>query len=359
MRQIHSAGIDKIVLTTPEFRIREMSDKWSVKPATLKWSKDMPGQPYLDTDMAGNEIRGAKIYANSDKTGAQWNGSRIGNEFRLMVTFNPSKMGHAYTLAGTRSDTFRESIKRITHEAAGMDLVLDISKMNLSRVDIAKQSNMTHPVWQYNDAFRMLDGGKQMTERQYPDGYIFLNTQTEICFYDKVAEMEYLGLSQSIAGETNLMRAEVRSLKTENVGRVLNISTLADLCRMDDDAINQAYTKQMSRKVFKSQTGWTQLTLNLDDEMALLKKCQQEYGRNWVLRYCAMQSDWDAHISQLGGMKRFAEMLEHMGMRRETAWRQTKDLMKMMNMKAAADRTRSTLTPAMLLDELAETFLAA
>jgi hypothetical protein len=309
--------------------------------------------------MAGNELRGKKLYANSEKTGAQWNASRIGGEFRLSVTFNPSKMAHPYTIAGTRSDAFRQSIKRIADEAAALDLDVDISKMNLSRVDVAKQSRMAHPVWQYNDAFRMLDGGKRMTEREFQNGYMFANTQTQCCFYDKVAEMEANGLSQSIAGETNLMRAEMRSLKTKNVGRVLNISTLADLCRMEHDEVDHAYTLQMSRKVFKSQSKWTQLSLNLDDEMALLKRCHEEYARNSVLRYLAMQGDMDAHISRLGGMESFKDMLEQSGMDRSTAWRVEKDIMKMLKIKAQADRTRTTLTPAMLLDELEMTFLAA
>lgn len=362
MRPIHSAGIDKVVLTTPDFKMRNpMSNgRWTLVPAKMKLSKDMPGQPYLDTDMEGNEYRGQRMFANAETTGATYEAKRMGGEFRLMIAFNPSKMAHPYTLAGTRSDAFRHSIKRIADEAAALDLDVDISKMNLSRVDVAKQSRMAHPVWQYGDAFRMLNGGKRMEKREYEGGYLFANKQTQCLFYDKVAEMQANGLSQSIAGETNLMRAEMRSLKTENVGRVLNISTLADLCRMEHDEVDHAYTKQMSRKVFKSQAEWTQLSLNLDDEIALLKRCREAYNStNYALRYLAMQGDMDAHISRLGGMESFKDMLVQSGMRRETAWRVEQDIIKMMKIKAQADRIRSILTPAMLLDELAVTFLAA
>jgi hypothetical protein len=250
-------------------------------------------------------------------------------------------------------------MKRITDEMAGLGIRTDLMATKAYRVDVAKQATMSHPLHQYEDAFRMLKGGSRMKRKGYESGYQFENTQTQCVFYDKVAEMTANKLDQSIAGETNLMRAEVRALEAKSVGRVLNISTLADLCRMEHDELDHAYTKQMKRKVFVSTGAWQQLTLNIEDEVGLLKRCRKECGEKWWLAYFAIHGNMDAHIVRLGGIQILRQMLMDAGMSRAQAFRIDAELMKMSRIKAQADRTRSIVTPAMLLDELAETFLAA
>lgn len=361
MRPLHSAGIDKITATTFDFELEDVrAGGWNVK-ASSQLSRNMDEAQYLLTDRAGYSVRGDRIYHNSKVTGANYTASRMrsGGNLSLSVNFNPSKMAHPYTLAGTRSDTFRESMKRITDEMAGLGIRTDLMATKAYRVDVAKQATMSHPLHQYEDAFRMLKGGSRMKRKGYESGYQFENTQTQCVFYDKVAEMTANKLDQSIAGETNLMRAEVRALEAKSVGRVLNISTLADLCRMEHDELDQAYTKQMKRKVFVSAGAWQQLTLNIEDELGVMKRCKDECGEKWWLAHLAIVGDFDAYIAKLGGVKMYSQMLMEVGYSRASAKRMPHDLMKMSRIKAQAERTRSILTPAMLLDELAETFLAA
>jgi hypothetical protein len=362
MKPIHSSGVDKVTLTTFDFDIQDVRSVggWQNKAVT-QLSRHMDEATYLLTDASGYVIRGDRMYYNSKATGANYtiSRSRSGGNLSLAVNFNPSKMAHPYTLAGTQSEPFRQSVGRIEAEMAALSIRANLMSAKAFRIDVAKQATMLHPLHQYEDAFRLLRGGGRMKRKGYEGGYQFHNTQTQCVFYDKVAEMAANKMDKLIAGEYNFMRAEVRALEAKSVGRVLNISTLADLCRMEHNDLHSAYSKQLERKVFTSTGAWQQLTLNIEDEVDLLRRCRDECGEKWWLAYFAMQGNMDAHIVRLGGLHILRKMLVEAGMSRAQSFRIEAEIMKMSKIKAQADKVRHDVTPATLLEELSETFMAA
>lgn len=357
MNPIHSAGIDKITATTFDFEVDDiMGGQWGIKSNSRLTPETAEGQ-YLLTDKRGNIARGNILYHNSKETGANYNISRIrtGGNLSLSVNFNPSKMNHSHLLCLPTSKEYSDSINRISNELSALGVHANHQTMKLFRVDVAKQASMSMSVDQYGNAFKMLNAGR-MNQREYPNGHQFLNTQICCAFYDKVAEMKARKLDQSVSGYSNLMRAEVRALDGKSVGRVLNISTLLDLCMMEHDALDYAYKKCMKSRVFGKPSEWEQMTLSLDDEAELVKRLRSKYGTQWLTFYVGMDAI-ESKVLGMGGIRNFRSVLQDAGMNRQHTYKVIAMVRQMMKDKAVYDKSRKVVTPAMLLEELMDTFV--
>lgn len=354
-------GIDKIQLTTPDFRVDDVFCGLFGRDTSIKQGQTEADIPYLLTDGKGNEVRARKIWHNpveSDhkSTGANYTVSRKYGNLSLLIQFNPSKMDNPYHLIPVSSNSYKASLMRIQEEMKSIGIHADIYSSKLSRVDIARQAEMSMPVYQYEDAFRMMKG-RRLKERIYENGFLFANKSTQCVFYDKEHEMKINKLDSNLNGETNFMRAEIRALKNKSVGSVLNISTLKDLNNLDDEYIRLRYVKHLEGKVLSKVLEGRQMTLDYSKEVEILKFYQQQYNRKGWLTYFAIDGI-DEKLNQIGGLEKFRQLLMDAGTTRQHSYTVIGELKGILQDKAKQDRANNKVSPATMLQEIREKFAA-
>ena len=336
-------GIDKIALTSQEFRAVDLS-KFSIS------SVKKPGEdvPYLITDKHGTEYFGNKAFVQTDSTILDI------NQRGILVVFNPCKLLHPYKLNSDLSaitDTIKQEVKD-----AGIDL--DINSCSIARIDLTKQAEMNQPVHTYNDAFGYMRG-KRLVSKSYPSGYYFGNKSTESVFYDKRAEMVHK-FKMNIP-ESNFMRAEVKYKRTKNVIAELQVQTYQALLQTDTDQLNTSYNNYLNKRVFSKIHEGEQLTLNFKNEVELLKAYLVKHPRGGITKYL-FNLGIDTAIEMFGSLEGIRELLEASEVPRTTVYRTIQQLNKEIQQKAILDKQRGINTGkplntiAFRLKEVQDTF---
>ena len=124
--------------------------------------------------------------------------------------------------------------------------------MSVSRLDIAKDQYMDHPLHNYQYVFNRL-GGVRLKSKEEGDGYTFKNKSTMVQFYDKLKEYQWShGFVQ--LPDNRLMRCEVRGLKKDSVNRLFQLRTLKDLEDCGLDYLDNQYKKALNRRIFKNSS---------------------------------------------------------------------------------------------------------
>lgn len=330
-------GIDKIALTTQEFRcvdVTEFGRNENHKPGKAL--------PYITTDQKGVEYFGTNMYLQTDSTIIDINSKGV------LVVFNPCKLKHPYKLNSdltSITDTIKTEVLK-----AGIDL--DLENCSVARIDLTKQAEMKHPVHVYNSAFGYLRG-KRLVSKSYPSGYSFGNKSTECVMYDKGIEMVYKFKMQ--IPESNFMRAEVKYKRTKNVITELGCQTYQALLQTDADQLNSSYNNYLNKRVFSKMHDGEQLTLNFTNEVELLKGYLVKYPRGGITKYL-FNLGIDTAIEMFGSLEGIRELLEASEVKRSTIYRTIQQLNIEMQRKATLDKQRGIETIASRLKEVQDTF---
>lgn len=351
-------GVDKIELFTPDFEVMDAFSRQFAIDETIRQGETRDHIPYLFTDKKGNEVRAHKIYHNSKLTGANYTMSRMGKDGHLSLSFrwNPSKMNHPYFLADIESEAITKSIQRMEAELSAIGIKANLYDAKLSRVDLAKQAQMRQNIYEYEPVFRTLEG-RRLKSKIYETAYSFANKSTECVFYDKIAEMKAHKLDANLQGEKNLMRCEVKAKKTESIGSVLNISTLNDLLQMSNDAANHVYVRYLERKIFSKWHKPEQLLIPFDDQVEILKFYRERNKKAGWRDFLMVMQNTNEYIESIGGVEKFRQLLESAGYNRQNTYRIESIVIKRMKEAAALKMSVNKITPAMMMDELIQTFL--
>lgn len=336
-------GIDKIALTSQEFRCVDLSNFG-------RNENHKPGKalPYIATDQKGVEYFGTNMYLQTDSTVIDINSKGV------LVVFNPCKLKHPYKLNSDLSsitDTIKTEVLK-----AGLDM--DLENCSVARIDLTKQAEMEQPVHNYNDAFGYLRG-KRLVSKSYPSGYSFGNKSTECVMYDKGVEM--VSKFKMKIPESNFMRAEVKYKRTKNVITELQCQTYQTLLNTDEDQLNSSYNNYLNKRVFSKMHDGEQLTLNFKNEVQLLKGYLSKYPRGGITKYL-FNLGIEAAIELFGSLEGIKHLLEASEVPRRTIYRTLQQLNIEMQHKATLDKQRgiNTGTPlntiASRLKEVQDTF---
>jgi len=330
-------GIDKIALTSKEFRCVDLSNFG-------RSAIHHPGKalPYITTDKKGVEYFGNKMFLQTDSTIIDINSKGV------LVVFNPCKLKHPYKLNSdltTITDTIKTEVLK-----AGIDL--DLENCGVARIDLTKQAEMEQPVHVYNSAFGYLRG-KRLVSKSYPSGYYFGNKSTESVFYDKGVEMVYKFKMQ--IPESNFMRAEVKYKRTKNVITELNCKTYQALLNTDVSQLNSSYNNYLNKRVFSKMHDGEQLTLNFTNEVELLKGYLAKHPRGGITKYL-FNLGIDTAIEMFGSLEGIRELLEASEVPRRTIYRTIQQLNIEIQYKATLDKQRGIDTIASRLKEVQDTF---
>lgn len=337
------AGIDKVGLHAKGYVVRTLNG-WSEK-AGRKVGEE---PPVFLRDGEGTPVPGAGFFFNAGNVNVDLSPKG------LLVSFNPSKVVHPYALLTDPAEVGRigDDVQRTLH-AHGVDVTVDA--MQLVRLDLARQRQLTHPLHTYGQALAHLQG-KRMKGTKYPDGYAFRNTQREDLFYNKTKEVH--DKQRLTIAEDRLGRFEARWKKGRPLAKDMGFSSFGDLRRADPEQLTTTYVQALNRDVFRTDPKAVQMVLNFDTEASILRDYIQA-GRGGAYRYL-LDLHTGPHVEALGGWDAFGELLRQAGMPDRTA-RYTLQQLRSQAQRAAfvnARRDREAVNLHTLLDELKHAFAA-
>jgi hypothetical protein len=148
----------------------------------------------------------------------------------------------------------RDAVAQCARDAglslADVGLHFPMSKARLVRADLAQNVELSHPVECYTPVFGALSARKSVDKQDFGGtGFLMRNTQRQIAFYDKGAEMHAKGADLDQCPR-NTLRPEVRLMKGRVVRDALGVETLEDLNR-GWEKIAGAYSESIERDVFR------------------------------------------------------------------------------------------------------------
>ena len=337
------AGIDKVALHTKAYVPKSLNG-WSEKGGR----KVGEAPPCFLHDDNGQPIEGTGFFLNAGEVNVDLSAKG------LLVSFNPSKIRHPYALLTDPAEVGRigEQVQRTLTKNG---LLVNVDDMQLVRLDLAKQHQLTHPLSAYGQALSQLKG-KRMTGHKYPDGYSFRNTQREDVFYNKTREV--LEKQQLTIAEDRLGRFEAKWKKGRPLAKDFQFSSFRDLRKSDPEQLTAVYVNALHRDVFRTDPKAVQLVLNLDTEAELLKGYRQA-GRGGVTKYL-LDMHAGPHVEALGGWDALGRLMREAGYPDRTI-RHTLMQLRSQAQRAAfvnARRDRAAVNLHTLLQELRHVYAA-
>lgn len=235
------AGIDKLVLTTHEYRVSD-TKPLNILPVAKFAGQDTASEGNFLFNCKGEPIHGAKAFVNTETYQANI------SEYGLSVRFNPSKILHPFELLAD-AETLRSVCMQVEKSLQDNAIHTSLQGMKVSRLDIAKQANMPRLVSHYAPAFEAmhLKGAPNGKVRHGTETFRNGNRTLQACFYDKQKELNPKGQP------SDFMRAEVRILNTSGVKRHAGINTLGQVIQAGQEGWNFAYKRYLNDKLFTDQ----------------------------------------------------------------------------------------------------------
>jgi len=134
--------------------------------------------------------------------------------------------------------------------AAGVHFPME--KARLTRVDLARNVELAYPVANYSPVFQALSTRKTVNKTDFGGtGFLVSNTQRQIAFYDKGAEMR---AKQPKLKDypVNTLRPECRYMKGRVVEDALRVRTIGEL-QSAWETLRPAYIHSLERDVFRAK----------------------------------------------------------------------------------------------------------
>lgn len=269
-------GIDKLVLTTKDYNIKDFS---LLDSHSLTTNKETDFECLIDSFGITKTI----AHHNTNKVNIS-----IGAK-GLKIQVNPNKLINPYKLTYDLGYT-NEIIKNELHKI-GIDT--DIKDTNISRLDIAKQSQMKQKVSAYNLTLMQLSA-KRMQGKDYATGMQYKNTQRKFIFYDKRAELIHNYKKKKldysfITKESNLMRAELQMLTSKSVFNTTKIRTFNKLIETPKDQVLDIYNNYLMNNIIND-------TKVIDIQGKFNFETEQDIFENF---YLGKPNAWAYHLREL------------------------------------------------------------
>jgi hypothetical protein len=156
-------------------------------------------------------VYGSKAFLNTDDFQVNING------FGLGVTFNPSKYLHPFELL-TNSDLLTAVCQDVENKLAEACIRLSLNACKVSRVDIAKQSEMPRQVSYYAPAFDQMKfkGVRSNNVNHGAETFSTRNKTVEACFYDKRKAF----IINRLENELSILSNKARFIKSIITGKL-------------------------------------------------------------------------------------------------------------------------------------------
>jgi hypothetical protein len=340
-----NVGIDKILLTTKEFGVKNLSntDIFGRNVSIKQGGGELP----IYRDIEGTPIQANSFYHNGQK--AIYDISTKG----LAIAFNPSKDLHPYNLISTGKE-LNNRIEDIKTELKSIGILTDINAMKLSRFDLAKNQPMDFPLPMYNEGLKFLKG-KRSDSRSAPDGYYVGNKSHETIFYNKGKELKFRKV-EAITPE-NFLRVEPRFRNTDSVKRYTTIQSVYDLTNIDSSDIETMYKTYLKNVIFSRSKFGSQILIDFDNEIKFYNSIKSKMPKGYF-NYWLQINSIDSLLNMFGSVENVKRFLTDAGENRMTIHRNLSKVKELIATRGILSSTRKEVTPISLLNEIREKFVA-
>lgn len=229
----------------------------------ISFSPDFPATLHSTFDASTGEASGERLlYSAGDRDFYARRASLNTDNFNLSIV--PHREGAEavciiHFSAGAYSDSNLEPLdiegcmsvaRHVESDLRSMGAQMELDKAKLTRLDIARNVELSHPVDCYGPVFAALSCRKKVDKMDFGGtGFLVGNKSWEIGFYDKGAEMEEKG-HEKASCPVNTLRPELRLKKSATVRDALSCDSLADLPKQWGE-LSTAYRRHLTRDVFK------------------------------------------------------------------------------------------------------------
>jgi hypothetical protein len=342
---MENIGIDKIALTTKDFRVKDLSNTniFGRNVSIRQGGAELP----IYSDLSENKIEANNFYHNGKCAIYD-----ISHNKGLNIHFNPSKVLHPYNLVSTGTE-LNSHLQAIKKEMGSIGVLTNLDTMNLSRLDLAKNMEMSHPLLVYQDGFRLLKG-KRSDSRTAPDGFYVGNKSHETIFYDKGKELKYNKVT-AITPE-NYLRAEIRYKKSDAVKRYSTFNNCFDLMSADPTDISGIYKTYLNDVIFSRSKIGTQMLIDFDSEIEIYNNLKAQMPKGYF-GYWLQINSIDRLMNMFGSIENVKRFLTDAGENRMTIYRNIERIKELIATRGSLSTKRNEVTPLSLLAEVKQKFI--
>ena len=306
--QTSLASVDKVSVFTSDFRVSPRASL-DVQPRPFSLSQEEPEHDnplFIDTE--GRPVFGKKAYQNTDRFNLDIQ-TRAGSPY-LTLSFNPNKFAHYYE-GTTDTAQMRAQISSVRHDIDQAGVHLDFDSLRLHRLDLMKQRQLSDPLSVHHSVLSTFSAKRQLS-RAYLDTFLIGNKQHQTAIYDKAIESK-------VPNKPNLVRCEIRALRSRSVSGLFGVDTLSDLMQSDTETLTEAYNQHLRRNVFTNHTAPNE---TLASETRILEYYLETSPRNGVNLY--LRNRGIEHVFRtFGSVEALFASLVNIGLSRQKAheWR--------------------------------------
>jgi hypothetical protein len=277
-------GIDKLKVSTPIFSLDDWRP-WNEKPAPArKAGEETAPAPRLIAHVNGRDVYNG-LYYNSPTGRFSADVTHDGADVSLYLTVNPSKLHGGLITDSNAVHEIMQDIRREMRETLRVDFSLPDT--NISRIDLAADALMVHPVNHYAELIR---GAKARPNagNEYPNGFRFGASDTwQTCTYDRglknlLDEIAAQGLKAPMPKNTHLMRNEARYMTRKYIRRNATFDTFGAMLEKPVDDLYRLYTKATNHFLKIDQTRMVFPSVEYSNLVAVMVDCMNRSERTYI-----------------------------------------------------------------------------
>ncbi len=242
-------GLDKLALLLPTDELGFSPDFPAIvdRPTNAATGEQLTDRVLYHTK--NGPVTGKSAYYNCENFNVTIKPHRTSGNSICLVHFSAGAYSDSNLVPLSR-DELSEHARHVENDLLQLGLRFPVERAKITRIDLAKNVEMSQPVSCYGPAFQAVGARKRMSKKDFGGtGFLMANTQREICFYDKGEEMREKGHHPAIC-PANTLRPEVRYMKSSVIREAVGADTLPKLCSAWEN-LHGAYLQSLKRDVFR------------------------------------------------------------------------------------------------------------
>jgi hypothetical protein len=313
-------GVDKLELTTPHFSVHrvENSGLW-VRSCMQEMGKDKQPDPFVLVDRFGGRISGEKAILNDPLFNLTI------NQHGMRLTMNPSKPYHPHQLVSDDETLFERVERVVTRLDHQHGIIFDLNGSKFSRIDIAKDVELSNPVHNYQPIFSTLRMPRSTHQAQYPDGYHTGNNSRACVLYNKGEERRKDHPEIFDLYGHRLMRGEFQ-VKKLGIKTHLELKVFEDLKNQGIDHIKRKYSEWMLKQIFSVKTIGETKHIPFEASVKTMLKLKELFPQSWEKRYRNLFGV-DELVRLHGGVEGYVQSVGYVADNRKTPSKARKELL--------------------------------
>lgn len=293
-------GLDTLTLRLTEWEISSHPHLVLEQPKINYRTDEVQSVLNLWPDGRGGYSQGVRAYYDGDpsldfKLGPLGVGREYGAAVGAWVEFSVPRRAEGHNFTEVDQEGTRRAIMGVQQQLDDIGVKANLRTAVISRADIKQAIETDEPFLCYANVFDLVQCSR-MPVVDYGTTFRYSNSQQQLAFYDKVAEMKAKAIKTGRRTKTepqflpysgNWLQAEQRMTKPRKVQTELGVETVGELL-LRYERVGECYRETMQKYVFgrtvEEVEGSSQR--NLEADMARFKA---KYSRQWLQHYFAFK----------------------------------------------------------------------